>query len=253
MHIGILQCGHTPPEVAAEFGDFDDLFRRLLAHHGLDFTTWNVVDMDFPPDAFAAEGWLITGSKHGAYEDHAFIPPLEALIRAIHAARRPMVGICFGHQIVAQALGGTVEKYHDGWAIGRHGYEFDGIGALALNAFHQDQVTTAPAEARTVARSPFCAHAGLAYGDHILTVQPHPEITNDVLGAYIPARMDDPAYPADILRVAEAERVRPTDGDAVASLLARFLRGDWRPDGGRPGTGRPDEGRSEGGTPGAAA
>ncbi|MGR3467261.1 MAG: type 1 glutamine amidotransferase [Shimia sp.] len=224
MLIGILQCGHTPEEVAATHGDFDDMFHRLFHGQGFSFQTWNVVDMDFPSDVTQAEGWLITGSRHGAYEDHAFIPPLEAFIRDIHQSGRRMVGICFGHQIIAQALGGTVEKFEGGWAVGRHGYEIANVGPMALNAFHQDQVTQAPDGAEVTGHSPFCANAALVYGDRIFTVQPHPEITNDVLGAYLRAPRVIEAVPADKREIAEAERVRPTDADTMAMMLGRFLR-----------------------------
>ena len=140
MLIGILQCGHAPDEVRAQHGDFDAMFANLFQSYDFTFQTWNVVDGDFPTTIDAADGWLISGSKHGAYEDHAFIPPLSDLIREIYASARPMVGICFGHQIIAQALGGHVKKFEGGWAIGRHDYSFNGHGSVTLNAWHQDQV-----------------------------------------------------------------------------------------------------------------
>ena len=85
-----------------------------------------IADNEFPAGPDAADGWLITGSKHGAYEDHDWIPPLEQLIRDIYAAGRPLVGVCFGHQIIAQALGGTVEKFKGGWSVGHTTYEIEG-------------------------------------------------------------------------------------------------------------------------------
>ncbi len=87
---------------------------------GNDFTfrTWQVVNMEFPAIGGRCDGWLITGSKHGAYEDLPFIPPLEDFIRKAYAEHVPLVGICFGHQIIAQAMGGKVEKFKDGWAVG---------------------------------------------------------------------------------------------------------------------------------------
>ncbi|MEM6307742.1 MAG: type 1 glutamine amidotransferase, partial [Pseudomonadota bacterium] len=101
MQIGILQTGHAPDPVQANHGDFKDMFARLLDGHGFSFRTWNVVDGDFPGGVADADGWLVTGSKHGAYENHAFIPPLENFIRTCYTDGRPMVGVCFGHQIIA--------------------------------------------------------------------------------------------------------------------------------------------------------
>ncbi|MEM1038241.1 MAG: type 1 glutamine amidotransferase [Pseudomonadota bacterium] len=223
MHIGILQCGHTPDQVAAVHGDYDNLFITLFDGQGLTFKTWDVVDMAFPDSIDAAEGWLITGSKHGAYEDHAFIPPLEDFIRAAHVAEKPMIGICFGHQIIAQALGGRVEKFAGGWAVGRHAYDVGGE-TIHLNAWHQDQVVERPQGARRVAGSEFCENAALVYGEHIMTVQPHPEISNSVLASYLDARAGDPNYPDGLFQEARSHLETPTDDLAYAARLATFLK-----------------------------
>ncbi len=143
MQIGILQTGHAPDALIAQTGDYPAMFARLLDGHGLTFRTWAVVDGEFPESIHDAEGWLITGSRHGAYEDHPWIPPLEDFIRDGYAARVPLVGICFGHQIIAQALGGKVEKYPGGWSVGPTDYDF-GDETLTLNAWHQDQVVEKP-------------------------------------------------------------------------------------------------------------
>ena len=160
MLIGILQTGEAPDALRDASGDYPDMFRSLLAGRGFTFRTWRVVDMAFPDDVHQAEGWLITGSRHGAYEDHAFIPPLEGFIRDAYVARVPMVGVCFGHQIIAQAMGGRVEKYAGGWTVGPTDYDFDGE-TVTLNAWHQDQVTVAPQGARVIASNDFCANAAL--------------------------------------------------------------------------------------------
>ncbi|MFT6452945.1 MAG: GMP synthase (glutamine-hydrolyzing) [Halocynthiibacter sp.] len=223
MKIGILQCGHTPEAVAADHGDFDQMFMRLLGGHGFEFTTYNVVDMAFPAGPDAADGWLITGSRHGAYEDHAFIAPLSDLIRDIAAQKRPMVGICFGHQIIAQALGGKVEKYSGGWSIGREEYAFEGMGQISLNAWHQDQVITAPKGARTISTSPFCEHAALIYGQEIFTVQAHPELSPTIMTDYIKAKRADTIYPPEVIARAIAENAKSTDDARIATYIAEFF------------------------------
>ena len=225
MRIGILQCGHVPEAVAAEHGDFAAMFARLLDGHGFAFRVWNVVDMEFPDGAGDAEAWLITGSRHGAYDALPFIPPLEALIRAIHAERRPLVGVCFGHQIVAQALGGRVEKFAGGWTLGRTEYRLEGVGRVALNAWHQDQVTALPPGARVVGETAGCRVAALAYGEHAWTIQPHPEFTPELVAAYVALRRGTGDYPDDRMERAAAGSALPVDQARLAERMARVLMG----------------------------
>jgi GMP synthase-like glutamine amidotransferase len=221
MLIGILQTGRAPESLVATAGDYPAMFERLLGGRGFAFRTWPVVDMDFPADVHAADGWLITGSRHGVYEDHPFIPPLEAFIRAAMAAGVPVVGICFGHQIVARALGGRVEKFAGGWSVGPTDYDFDGE-RLTLNAWHQDQVTEPPPGATTIARGPGCAHAALAYGDRALTIQAHPEFTPAFMAGLMEARGRG-LVPEDRLAAAAARLGAPLSQARVADRIAGFL------------------------------
>jgi GMP synthase-like glutamine amidotransferase len=222
MKIGILQTGHAPDEVLGQIGDYDAMFRRLLDGHGFEFETFNVVDMEFPDGPEQCDGWLITGSKHGAYEDHAFIPPLEELIRDIHAVDRPLVGICFGHQIVASAMGGKVVKFEDGWSVGRTEYHFDDK-TLALNAWHQDQVVEVPAGAEVIASNDFCENAALVYGDRIWTIQPHPEFGADMIAA-LAIHRGKGVVPDQMLDAARASLPEPIDQDTIAADMAAFLK-----------------------------
>ncbi|MDX5498936.1 MAG: type 1 glutamine amidotransferase [Rhodobacterales bacterium] len=222
MKIGILQTGHSPDEVRGALGDYSDMFARLLGGHGFDFVTFNVVDGDFPTGPDDADGWLITGSKHGAYEDHPWIPPLEALIRAIRDAGKPLIGVCFGHQIIAQALGGKVEKFAGGWAVGPTNYDF-GDQIMTLNAWHQDQVTVLPEGAKVLASNDFCANAALAYGDTILTIQPHPEFGKPLLEGLITHRAPG-VVPADQIAAARDKLDAPLDSARFADRMAAFFK-----------------------------
>ena len=188
MKIGILETGRPPEDLMARHGDYPRQFERLLSGHGFTFEAWAVLDMQFPASVDDADGWLITGSRFGVYEDHPWIPPLKDFIRAIHAAGKPLVGVCFGHQIMAEALGGRAEKSARGWGAGHQEYTAADGSKVTLNAFHQDQVTVPPPGATTVAASPFCAHAALAYRDNMVSIQPHPEFTDAYMTDLIEAR-----------------------------------------------------------------
>ncbi|MEQ9673843.1 MAG: type 1 glutamine amidotransferase [Roseovarius indicus] len=222
MKIGILMTGHAVPELQERAGDYDAMFARLLAGRGFEFETYNVVDEQYPSAPDACDGWLITGSKHGAYEDHPWIPPLEEFIRAVYAAGRPMIGVCFGHQIIAQALGGKVIKYPGGWSVGRTEYDLDGE-TFALNAWHQDQITEVPQGAEVIGKSDFCANAAMVYDDRILTIQPHPEFGPDIVEDLIRLRGKG-VVPDDLLEGATARLDAPTDAARFADRMAAFFK-----------------------------
>ena len=221
MKIGILQTGHAPDALLSAHGDYDAMFVNLLSGHGFSFETYPVLDGVFPMSATTCDAWLITGSRHGAYEDHPWIPPLEELVRQIKAANRPLVGVCFGHQIIAQALGGRVEKFSGGWAIGPQAYEINGK-TITLNAWHQDQVTRLPEGAEVIGSNPFCANAALMIGDNILTIQPHPEYGAEFISGLIDTRGRG-VIPDAQLNAAKSTLSTPTDSAEFAALMAKTL------------------------------
>ncbi|MEG6508942.1 type 1 glutamine amidotransferase [Methyloligella sp. 2.7D] len=221
MKIGILQTGRPPEELRDEHGDYDTLFHALLDGNDFTFESYAALDGVFPARPQEADAWLITGSKHGVYEDHSWIPPLENFIRQSYAAAVPLVGICFGHQIVAQALGGKVVKFDGGWSVGATAYRTQDGEDIRLIAWHQDQVIEPPADAVVEASSDFCRYAVLRYGDKALTMQPHPEFTPEFSRVLLEAR--GKTLPREIAERADASFDSPLDRAAAAETIANFL------------------------------
>ena len=195
MRIGILETGLLNEKVAGRFDSYPVMFAALLDkadlldkfNGGLSYREYSVINGEMPASIDDCDGWLITGSRHGAYEKLDWMLSLESFIRTLYEAKKPLVGICFGHQIIAQALGGLVTKSDKGWGIGLHHYKVDvaqswmGAGhslapeKVGIYAFHQDQISQLATAATVFISSDFCPYAGLTYGDSILSVQAHPE------------------------------------------------------------------------------
>ena len=225
MQLGLLNCGRPTEGVRAVHGDYAVWFDALFSPHGLDLHVWDVERLIFPDDPYEADGWVVTGSPHGAYEPHAFIEPLEEFIRDVYAAQVPMVGICFGHQIIAQAMGGKVEKFEGGWEFGRRAYDTVSLGEVHLNACHQDQVVELPPGAEIVATTPGCQYAGLSYGHACVTLQPHPEIDPVILADYVTRyRTEKKDIPVAMIEQAAQDLSLPTQELEVGAWLAEVLR-----------------------------
>ena len=222
MKIGILQTGKVPEQLASSHGEYPAMFQHLLGPYGFSFETWAVVDGVLPHSPNDADGWLITGSRHGAYEDHPWIKPLETFITDVFTAEVPLVGVCFGHQIVAQALGGTVEKFGGGWSVGPTRYSVAGAD-MTIHAWHQDQVTVKPDSADVVGHSPFCRHAALLYPGKAYTVQPHPEIRDGYAQGLLDLRAPG-LVPQDRIDTARAALGTALDSDTMAAQFATFFR-----------------------------
>lgn len=186
MKIGILVTGHIDEPHIENYGGYAQMFKRLFSAAGVTFEyeVFYVIDDQWPDYIDSCDGWLITGSASGVYDNTPWMQKLKKWIIHAHEQHIPMVGICFGHQIIAQAFAGTVEKYSQGWGVGPHCYQLndfllEGKGEIQLHAVHQDQVIKKPLNAVCLASSQFCENAILAYGNTILTVQAHPEFTKE--------------------------------------------------------------------------
>ena len=232
MRFAIIETGQAPPSVRERHPSYADMMARMLTPLIPDLSILCArpyLGEDLPaPNAFDA--MLLTGSPAGVYERHSWIAPLENLVRAAAEANRRQIGICFGHQLMAQALGGRVEKSDKGWGVGVHRYKVSG-GArwmdppqneIACVVSHQDQVIELPPGASTLAGSQFCPHGIISYAQGpAISFQMHPEFDHD--------------FAADLMEV-RRERLGSAADDGLASLrgssdrqllarwIANFLR-----------------------------
>ena len=198
--IAILETGHPPPELRDSFDDYPARFRALLGE-GVATVRYDVQSGRLPDDAADYQGVIVTGSAAGVYDELPWIPLLLDWLRAARGRTR-LVGICFGHQAMAQAFGGHVEKSDRGWGVGLHRYDvaahepwmYPRASAVSIAVSHQDQVIVRPPDARVVAACEFTTYAALAYDDPTggengaVSFQCHPEFQPEYAAALVEAR-----------------------------------------------------------------
>lgn len=236
MKLGILAAGITPDELLGEFGSYADMVMELFDQAGclFEYEVFDVRDGYFPCNVEQCDGWTITGSRFSVKQDLTWMRTLRQLILDAYAANKPMVGICFGHQIIADAFGGTVDKYEGGWGIGLHSYTFirehdfftNAPAEFTINAMHQDQVITKPVNARLFATSDFCKYAGLIYNNRIITFQAHPEFSLAFEESLIELRKGD-VIPSEIAKQGIDtlhQKDAAIESLVIAQLMASFLK-----------------------------
>jgi GMP synthase-like glutamine amidotransferase len=227
--ITIIETGLVPSQLRARHGSYPQMFERMIGtDDAVAFEVVSIARGEALPNPQSLQAILITGSAAGVYDGLDWIAPLEAFVRAADAQRTPTVGVCFGHQLIAQAMGGVVHKSEKGWGIGRHIYQVtpdNGVidGAeLAIACSHQDQVIEAPAGARTILSSAFTPYAGLLYeSGTTLSVQPHPEFDADFSHELCELRAG--LAPASVVAAAKASLAEPLDRARLGGAITRFL------------------------------
>lgn len=235
MKVTILETGRAPGRLSEEFPRYPDMFVSLLskADKMLAFETVALVDGAPPPDPASCEAVVITGSPAGVYDSTPWMEPLRTFVRAAFEAKTPMIGICFGHQIIADAMGGVVRKSEKGWGVGRHTYEIverrpwmnEPQSSISLSVSHQDQVIEPPEGAATLATSSHTEHAALAYERApVMSLQGHPEFSDDFVAALYNARRGG-ALSEEAVEAALDSLAQPEDNALVAEWMVQFLRG----------------------------
>ena len=232
VKLGILKTDAVRPEWVPDFGEYPDMFVALLGRldPSLEFAVYDVEQGEYPQDIDEVDAYLITGSKSSVYDDKPWIATLMEFVRELDRRRKKLVGICFGHQLVAHALGGETAKSPKGWGVGLHRHRFShspawhdqGESEFAILVSHQDQVVKNAPGAHVLASSEFCENAVVKIGEHILTFQGHPEF----LPAYSREIMEfrreiigEPVYSAGVASLSEAPET-----DRIGLWILKFLK-----------------------------
>jgi GMP synthase-like glutamine amidotransferase len=224
--VAILRTGAPPAGLAERFGRYEDMFERLLGRRSA--RVYDVEAGELPERADSHGAFLITGSPAGVYEPLPWIAPLLSFIRSAKGKAK-LVGVCFGHQAMAEALGGKVEKSERGWGVGLHDYEVreratwmgdDVPSRISIPVSHQDQVVAPPPGARVLGGSPFSPFGMLEWeGGDALSMQFHPEFEPAYAAALIKRRRDLLPEPD----AAIASLSRSDDRALVARWIRAFL------------------------------
>jgi GMP synthase-like glutamine amidotransferase len=189
MKIGILQCDDVQEQLQPQFGNYPQMFRDLMlkVDPDLEFAVYDARLGELPADIDDCDAYITSGSRHGVLDGLAWVAELEGFIRRLDAGKKKFAGICFGHQLLARALGGAVEQSDRGWGVGVSFNQIDTRkawmepfkSAIDLVVSHQDQVSALPAGFEVLASSAFCPYYMLQYQNHLLSVQGHPEFSRD--------------------------------------------------------------------------
>ncbi len=234
MKITIIEVGKVPEPLQDRFAPYTVMFEDMFASSGLsfDYEAVRVLDGEALPDPETLEGIAITGSPAGVYEDHAWLDPLRAFVRQAYAARTPMLGICFGHQVMAEALGGDVRQSEKGWGLGRHHYRVtsrpdfmaSAPETLSVVCSHQDQVIVPPREAEVILASEFTPNAGLFYRTgQALSFQPHPEFDDSYGTALVELRRSKAE--GAVIEEALGSFSSASDSARLREYIGQFMRG----------------------------
>ncbi|OCH96753.1 GMP synthase [Legionella jamestowniensis] len=230
MNIGILLCDLVREPLHLEHGQYPDMVANLLhqVDSTLEFSIFDARQGQLPDNVHAADAYLISGSRHGVNDDFAWIRKLEEFVLCLHQARKKIIGICFGHQLIAKVLGGKVVAAN-GWGIGissnkitqRKSWMLPAQNNLNLIVSHQDQVVELPSEAEILASSDFCPVYMMQINNHLLTVQGHPEFTKAYSQALIEQRKT--LFGEELANQGLISLQLPVDDSVFAQWMVNFL------------------------------
>jgi len=234
MKLCILENDYLDPAVEATYQGYGAMFERLLRDAGAtgEFDIFNTVKGQYPETFDAYDAVLLTGSRADCFSQEPWVLVLRQKVQALLDAKKKLIGVCFGHQLIALCLGAQVGRAPQGWGAGRMQYQWlapdmpqaQGRSDIALLASHQDQVFDLPAGARLLASSEFCPVAAFAVQDHVFCVQAHPEFVEDYSSFLLNKRralLGEEKYSTCMQGLAHGH-----EGLAVARMMVAFINAD---------------------------
>ncbi len=199
MKLGILKADDVRPELVEEFGEYSDMVAKIMLaiDSNLQIEVYDVYHGQYPAHIDEVDVYAVTGSKCSVYDELDWVFQLTDFVQQLHQARKKFVGLCFGHQMIAHALGGKAEKSLKGWGVGVQTYFSTEAGkaqglapSFELKVSHQDQVTALPPNSELLAGNNFCPNAMFKLSDHILSLQGHPEFSKGYMQGLLPLRRE---------------------------------------------------------------
>ncbi|RDH46098.1 glutamine amidotransferase-related protein [Zooshikella ganghwensis] len=231
MKLGILQCDDVRPELLRKHGNYPAMIQKLLsaADFPCEFSIFQVHHNEFPDHITVCDAYITTGSRYSAYDNLTWIRLLETFFLQIAETNIPVVGICFGHQVMAQALGGQVAKSPNGWGVGVYQNDIvlktpwmDPVQSnLNLVASHQDQVINLPSDATHIAGCAFCPNYMALFTKNMLGIQGHPEFSKAYGRDLLECRID--VVPAAVMEQALASFNSEDDSIVCARWILNFF------------------------------
>lgn len=231
LRICILETDVLRPELVDQYQGYGRMFEHLFTHQPIaaEFHVYNVVNGHYPDDDEVFDAYLVTGSKADSFGDDPWITTLKAFLLERYKRGDKLLGVCFGHQLLALLLGGRSERAHQGWGVGIHRYVMAAkapwmspqVEELTLLISHQDQVTQLPENATVIASSDFCPYAAYHIGDQVLCFQGHPEFIHDYSRALLELRQQH--LGPEVYSKGVASLDQQHQGTTVAEWMMRFV------------------------------
>ena len=232
INVGLLVCGKFSGALSRSGVSHPNLIQDWLqvpASAKLNFRTYRAYEGRLPPKVESCDSYFVTGSPASMVDREPWMLKLASFLLIAAKAQIPVVGLCFGHQVLAQALGGNVKRAPSGWEIGikkwkvvrQEGWMRECGKFLTLPMIHRDQVAKLPPRSVRVAASERCPNGVFRLANHAIGIQGHPEFTPELLGKLLTARRKD--FSAVEYEAAMESLDTPTDAKEMSKWCMNFV------------------------------